>query len=146
MTLPIAPTPSVRIGDRDRDRTATLLGTALAQGYLQLPDYEQRLQAAFAAETDAELRAVTVDLPVHALRRHDPARRAARRAAAARSVRVHLAGYLGMVAVVLTVWLAVALTAGAWYFWPIWPILGGAIGLIGHAGPFRSGICAARRD
>jgi len=44
-----------------------------------------------------------------------------------------VAAYLAMVAIVLTVWTAVAVTAGAWYFWPVWPILGGAIGLVSHA-------------
>jgi len=42
-----------------------------------------------------------------------------------------------MVVVVLTVWLAVGLTAGAWYFWPIWPILGAGIGVLGHALPIK---------
>jgi hypothetical protein len=50
-------------------------------------------------------------------------------------VQIHLAGYLAMVAIVLAVWFAVGLTAGAWYFWPIWPILGAGIGVIGHALP-----------
>jgi len=42
-----------------------------------------------------------------------------------------------MVVIVLTVWLAVGLTADAWYFWPIWPILGAGIGVVGHALPIR---------
>ena len=42
-----------------------------------------------------------------------------------------------MVVIVLTVWLAVGLTAGAWYFWPVWPILGAGIGVLGHALPYR---------
>jgi hypothetical protein len=53
-------------------------------------------------------------------------------------VRFHLAGYAAMVAIVLAVWLAVALTTGAGYIWPIWPILGGAIGLLGHVLPVRT--------
>jgi hypothetical protein len=40
---------------------------------------------------------------------------------------------------VLTVWAAVAVTTGAAYFWPIWPILGAAIGLISHASAIRPG-------
>ena len=52
-------------------------------------------------------------------------------------MQIHLAAYLAMVVIVLTVWLAVGLTAGAWYFWPIWPILGAGIGVIGHALPIR---------
>jgi hypothetical protein len=46
---------------------------------------------------------------------------------------------------VLTVWLAVGLTAGGWYFWPVWPILGAGIGVLSHALPIRFGTgCAAR--
>jgi uncharacterized protein len=41
--------------------------------------------------------------------------------------------YTDTAMIVLTVWAAVAATTGASYFWPIWPILGAAIGLISHA-------------
>ncbi|CAA0109079.1 putative protein [Mycolicibacterium vanbaalenii] len=130
-------TPGLRAGDRDREATATLLGQALAQGYLDMDEYENRLQAAFAAQTTPELRPLTADLPLTQLRRDDPRRRAARRAAARRSVAFHLAAYLAMVLVVLTVWLVVGLTAGSWYFWPIWPILGAGIGVVAHAVPVK---------
>jgi Domain of unknown function (DUF1707)/2TM domain len=136
MTAPTA--PSIRAGDREREKTADELGLALAQGYLAMDEYETRLRAAFSAHTTADLRQLVADLPLAQLRRNDPRRREARRAAARRSVRFHLAGYLVMVVIVLTVWLAVGLTAGAWYFWPIWPILGAGIGLIGHAAPVRA--------
>ena len=128
---------AVRAGDRDRETTANYLGQALAQGYLDMPEYERRVQIAFAAQTNAELRQLLGDLPVGYLRRSDPRRRAARQRAARMSVRLHLAAYLLMVVIVLTVWLAVALSAGAWYFWPIWPILGAGIGVLGHAIPIR---------
>ncbi len=130
-------TSPTRAGDRDRESTATLLGQALAEGYLDMPEYENRLQTAFTAQTADDLRALTTDLPVAELRRNDPRRRAARRAAVRRSVQLHLAGYLAMVVIVLTVWLVVGLTAGSWYFWPIWPILGAGIGLLGHAAPAK---------
>ncbi|KUH98064.1 DUF1707 domain-containing protein [Mycobacterium sp. IS-3022] len=132
-----ATAPAVRAGDPDREKTADLLGQALAQGYLEMPEYETRLQSAFAATTRPQLHELTADLPVERLRRNDPRRREARRRLARRGVQIHLAGYLTMVAIVLTVWLAVGLTAGAWYFWPIWPILGAGIGLLGHALPVR---------
>jgi hypothetical protein len=48
-------------------------------------------------------------------------------------VRIHLGAFVAMAVVVLTVWAAVAVTTSASYFWPIWPILGGAIGLVSHA-------------
>ena len=142
--MPTATTPVVRAGDADRERTATLLGQALTEGFLGMTEYESRLQSTFTAHTRAELQALTADLPVDHLKRNDPRRREARRRAARRSVQFHLAGYLAMVVIVLTVWLAVGLSAGAWYFWPIWPILGAGIGVLGHALPVRfalSGPC-----
>ena len=138
MTAPIAPAAmSVRAGDREREHTANQLGQALAQGYLLMEEYESRIQTAFTAHTSAELHRLVADLPVDRIRRNDPRRQEARRRAARRGLQFHLAGYLAMVVIVLTVWLAVGLTAGAWYFWPIWPILGAGIGVIGHALPIR---------
>jgi hypothetical protein len=130
-------TTVVRAGDHERQSTARQLGQALTQGYLDMAEYEDRIGKAFAAHTAAELRQLLADLPVGRLRRDDPARRESRRSAARNSVRIHLAAYLVMVVIVLVVWLAVALSAGAWYFWPIWPILGAGIGVLGHAVPIR---------
>ncbi|MDT5266058.1 MAG: hypothetical protein QOI90_2684 [Mycobacterium sp.] len=137
MTTLAKTSTGVRAGDQDRENTANLLGQALTQGYLDMPEYERRVQTAFATSSTAELRQLLADLPLAYLRRSDPRRRAARQRAARMSVRLHLAGYLTMVVIVLTVWLAVALSAGAWYFWPIWPILGAGIGVLGHAIPIK---------
>jgi DUF1707 SHOCT-like domain/2TM domain len=145
MTAPVA--QSARAGDRDRERTADQLGQALSQGYLAMDEYENRLQATFAAHTTAELRQLVADLPLARLHRNDPQRQAARRRAARLGVRIHLGAYLAMVVIVLTVWLVVGLTAGAWYFWPVWPILGAGIGLVSHAIPVRfaaPGLCHPR--
>src|ERR1700751_4336530 len=121
-----------RAGDRDRQKAAAHLGQALTQGYLELDEYEQRVQTAFQTHTTAELKELLGDLPLDRIRRADPRRRA-RAAAARKGVRIHLAAYVAMTVVVLTVWAAVAVTTGAAYFWPIWPILGAAIGLVSHA-------------
>ena len=122
-------TAIARAGDRDRQRTATNLGRALAQGYLALDEYDRRLQTAFGTQTAGELKQLVADLPLDRIRRADPRRRAARIAAARTSVRIHLAAFLAMTAVVLSIWAATGVT----YFWPIWPILGTAIGLVSHA-------------
>lgn len=122
-----------RAGDRDREKTAARLGQALAQGYLELAEYEQRVQAAFQTRTAGELGELLADLPLDRIRRADPRRRATRAAAARTGVRIHLAAYLAMTVVVLVVWAMVAATTGAAYFWPIWPILGAGIGLASHA-------------
>lgn len=133
----------VRAGDRERETTAGQLGLALAQGYLDMAEYERRIGFAFAAQTSGELRELVADLPIARLQRNDPRRRDARNAAARLSVRLHLAGYLLMVVIVLTVWTSVAVAGGTTYFWPIWPILGAGIGVLGHAIPIR--MCTARR-
>ena len=128
-----ADAPGVRAGDIERERTATRLGQAFTQGYLTMEEYETRLSRAFAATNVAALTHLTADLPVRQISRRDPRRRAARSQAARRGVQIHLLSYLAMAVAVTSIWLAIALTAGAWYFWPVWPILGGGIGIVSHA-------------
>ena len=129
MTTTTTTSTTDRAGDRDRQKTATRLGQALAQGYLEMGEYDRRLQTAFQTQTAGELKQLVADLPLERIRRADPRRRAARQAAARLGVRIHLAAFLTMTTVVLSVWAA----TGAGYFWPIWPILGTAIGLVSHA-------------
>jgi hypothetical protein len=126
-------TTTHRAGDRDRQKTATRLGQALAQGYLRMDEYEERVQTVFQTDNSRGLRQLVADLPLDRIRRADPARRAARIAAARRAVRIHLSAYLVMATIAVVVWGAVAATIDATYFWPIWPLLGGAIGLFSHA-------------
>ena len=38
----------------------------------------------------------------------------------------------------LTIWLAVGLTGGGWYPWPVWPALGWGIGVVGHVRSARA--------
>ena len=133
--LPASGDPSVRIGDREREEVIARLGQAFAQGYLSLPDYESRLDQAIQATTRGAVGQVLGDLPVGRIVRNDPRRRAAKIAAARRSVRLHLAAYLAASLLMIGIWLSVAVTAGAWYFWPIWPILGMGIGVVSHAVP-----------
>lgn len=136
MTETVVPTsPTTRAGDREREQTANDLGRALSQGYLTMAEYEQRLQSAFQAPTTGELRHLVADLPLPRLRRNDPRRRAAQLKAARLSVRLHLAAYLAGSLLMLGIWLAVGLSAGGWYFWPMWPIMGWGIGVASHAIP-----------
>ncbi|CAN5138070.1 DUF1707 domain-containing protein [soil metagenome] len=128
-----------RIGDVDRERTAAQLGLALSQGYLDFTEYEARMNRTFAVGTATELGTLTADLP-QTIRRHDPQRQAAQARAAKLSVRIHVGAYLAMVVIVLTVWTATAIVAGATYFWPVWPILGAGIGLASHVIPVKLGL------
>ncbi|MDF2583393.1 MAG: hypothetical protein K0R33_2036 [Mycobacterium sp.] len=128
----------IRAGDRERERTATDLGQALAQGYLPMTEYEDRLGRAFAAHSTGELDALVADLPVGRLRQNDPRRRAAQIRAARLSVRIHLAAYLAGALLMLGIWLAVGLGGGGWYFWPVWPIMGWGIGVVSHVIPIMA--------
>lgn len=53
----------VRIGDAERERVATSLREHFASGRLTMEEFQQRLDAAFAAKTDADLAKITRDLP-----------------------------------------------------------------------------------
>ena len=134
----------VRVGDREREKVIARLGQAFSQGYLSIPEYETRLDQAFEAQTAGTLGQVLSDLPVGRIARNDPHRRAARVAAARRGVRIHLAAYLAASLLMIGIWLAVAVTVGAWYFWPVWPILGMGVGVVSHALPVRSYVKSSR--
>lgn len=55
----------LRISDADRHRVADLLRDAAGEGRLELDELEERLEAAYAARTYADLVPLTADLPVH---------------------------------------------------------------------------------
>lgn len=55
--------PGVRIGDTEREAAAASLREHYARGRLTLDEFQQRLDAVFAATTDADLAKITADLP-----------------------------------------------------------------------------------
>lgn len=125
--------PHARVGDADREAVVDLLGDAAAAGYLRPDELDERLAAVWSATTIAELSASESDLP-HDLRRARARREAAARSrAAARAGLVpHLASYVGVMVLLLTIWLAIGLNGGSWYPWPVWPALGWGIGAAAH--------------
>jgi Domain of unknown function (DUF1707)/2TM domain len=106
--------PALRIADVDRDRTAERLRKAAGEGRLSPEELEERLEAAFSARTQAELAPVVADLP-------------AERTARARRGRRDLRPFVATSILLVAIW---ALT-GAGYFWPIWPILGWGVFVLG---------------
>jgi fatty acid desaturase len=99
--------PALRIADADRERVAERLRRAAGEGRLAPEELEERLEAAFAARTEAELAPLVGDLP-------------AERPAHRRRGRGELRAFVATSVLLVAIW---ALT-GAGYFWPIWPILG----------------------
>jgi hypothetical protein len=59
----MATQPSLRIGDRERDAVAAELQEHYARGRLTLEEFNQRLDAVFAAKTQGDLSRITADLP-----------------------------------------------------------------------------------
>ncbi|MQA32136.1 DUF1707 SHOCT-like domain-containing protein [Modestobacter roseus] len=60
---PAAERPVVRASDADREAVVTRLQTAVGEGRLDLDEFTQRVDAAYAATTTAELEALLGDLP-----------------------------------------------------------------------------------
>jgi hypothetical protein len=56
--------PPVRASDGDRQRVADLLRAHTSEGRLTIEEYTERVDAAYAARTVAELRPLLADLPV----------------------------------------------------------------------------------
>ena len=59
----MASDPKIRASDADRDRTAALLREHLAAGRLDAEEFQERLDAAYAAKTLGELDELMADLP-----------------------------------------------------------------------------------
>jgi Domain of unknown function (DUF1707) len=113
--------PALRIADADRERVAERLRTAAGEGRLSPDELEERLEAAFSARTQAELAPLTADLPAEpppAGRRPPRRRNGERRAFLATSI------------LLVAIWAL----SGAGYFWPVWPILGWGLFVVGPAG------------
>jgi hypothetical protein len=59
----MAARPDLRVGDAERDATATRLRESYAQGRLTLDEFNERLSAALSATTERDLSQLTQDLP-----------------------------------------------------------------------------------
>ncbi|KOU41023.1 DUF1707 domain-containing protein [Streptomyces sp. NPDC060334] len=57
------PLPELRASDADRDRVVERLRDAVAEGRLDMEEFEERLEAAYASRTYGELEPLTRDLP-----------------------------------------------------------------------------------
>jgi Domain of unknown function (DUF1707) len=117
----------MRAGDRDRQAVADRLKVALDEGRLDLHEYDERLQKAYAAKTYGDLQLLLTDLPVPAVL--DPERQQIADHVTRRWLMQLWSGYVSVVAITTGVWLVSAIAATEWvYFWPVW--VAGPWGLI----------------
>ncbi|MEU1589272.1 DUF1707 domain-containing protein [Micromonospora sp. NPDC005710] len=122
----------MRAADSDRAAVADRLRMALDEGRLDLHEYDERLQRAYAARTYADLEALLTDLPPVT-----PAQRSGLAPAAgstvgppgsavttgvtARWLAEVWSPYLRVIAIVVTIWAVTSLLSqDLLYFWPGW--------------------------
>jgi Domain of unknown function (DUF1707) len=123
----------LRAADADRERIAERLRQAAAEGRLTPDELEERLEVALSARTYAELDGLVGDLP---------RREAEPPPAPRRRMRPELQTFLATSLLLVAIW---ALT-GAGYFWPVWPIVGWGLFVIGPGKGHRGlGHCGHRR-
>ena len=115
--------PLLRAGDADRDAVVERLHAAHAEGRLTTEELTERLDAALAARTLGDLLPLTSDLPVPAAelaRTGDEARVDRPDRNPERSVRAACGAWATAVLVCTAIWLAVGVSSGFGYCWPIW--------------------------
>jgi len=113
---------AMRASDRDREAVVALLGEHTAAGRLTLAEFEERVGAATAARTLADLDRLLVDLPVAPPPRHPVA-----------SDRRHerWRPWLSTAVLCIVIWAATSLLAReVIYFWPFWVIVPWGVVLI----------------
>ncbi|MEV4705921.1 DUF1707 domain-containing protein [Actinoplanes sp. NPDC049316] len=135
----------MRAGDAERQAVAERLKTALDEGRLDLHEYDERLQRAYAAKTYGDLDALTADLPGTVPPQRAQVVPQAPRAAAEAGTDAGsdvgemrkpggppwLASYGGVVLVCVIVWAMSSIASGQWiYFWPGWMLIPLVLGLI----------------
>jgi hypothetical protein len=115
------PTPAenLRISDAERTAVADRLRRAHDVGQLDLVEFDERVQAVWAARTRGELARVTVDLPEPAREPQRPGVFSATPGGVA--MRVLTTVWLGMLAVNLALWGVLTLTLDQpiypWWLW-----------------------------
>lgn len=118
----------MRAGDADRQAVADKLRASLDEGRLDLHEYDERLQQAYAAKTYGDLDRLLADLPgtVPTERAQVvPVQSAQPPEVVPDATRRWLAetwdGYFGVVAVCVAIWAVIGIMVGdIMYFWPGW--------------------------
>src|SRR3954454_14126069 len=112
--------PDLRASDAERETVVARLREHGAAGRLDVDELEERVGAAYAARTHAELACLLEDLPAIG----DPVPRVEAaprppRAAGQRRLSDELRVFVGVNLLLVAIWLL----SGAGYFWPVWVMI-----------------------
>lgn len=122
----------LRASDNDRSLVSEILADAFAEGRLDPEEYQTRLDKALTLRTLGEITPLVQDVWLVG---RPTGRVAAPRSTAEKGLDVAIGAGIGgwlLVAVITNiVWLATAIGGGFYYYWPIWPMLGVGIGVLG---------------
>jgi hypothetical protein len=111
----------MRAGDADRQLVADRLRAALEEGRLDLQEYDERVQRAYAAKTYGDLDGLLSDLPGSRVVQAPPAIGDVVQNPTREWLGQVWRAWIGVVAVTTAVWALTGLGAGAMhYFWPVW--------------------------
>jgi hypothetical protein len=127
-------TTGVRASNGDRERVASILRAAAAEGLLTLDEADERLAGAYGAKYRHELEPLTADLPdagrrLYAASPEGTAQREQFRAGARRGLIRHATAVAVLAAVAVTAWAF----SGAEHFFPAPFIFIGVLSLVLHA-------------
>lgn len=107
----------MRIGNAERDALADLLRTSVDQGFLDLDEYEKRVDVVMAAKTVGAAAPALVDLPAyHKILDADEHEKLG----TPEWVKWMWVGFSIPIGICVSIWLIIFLLADATYPWPLW--------------------------
>jgi hypothetical protein len=120
--------PDIRVSDEQRDRVAQDIREHYAAGRLTDDELSDRVQAAYSARTEGELKALTADLPkLPATRAEQKAELVQRRRELQRRLFQEAGGGSGAFVICTAIWLA---SGASGFFWPIFVALAVLVPLV----------------
>jgi hypothetical protein len=124
----VANQDELRVSDEQRDRAAQEIREHYAAGRLTDDELSERVQGAYSARTEGELKALTADLPkLPATRAEQKAELVQRRRELQRRLFQEAGGGSGAFVICTAIWLA---SGASGFFWPIFVALGVLVPLV----------------
>jgi hypothetical protein len=123
--------PELRASDVDRERVVEQLQAHAGEGRLSVEELEERTERALGARTVGDLAALRSDLPERRVAPRRPRRRP----------RPELRTFVAVMTLLIAIWAL----GGAGYFWPIWPLLGWGVFVVGPGRGRSFRLCGRRR-